>query len=208
MSNLWQLYGLGSIDEPFLDLIEEKRQQFRELSFTEAMTSIDIDILRQFHCPLGHLEAQLFYDTIFNVDFWKLSRSIQKTGAFQISGGLDPLQLAEYRRVVGLACVDPWTGHDKPNATGFRQDLRHYGGDAVQRYGFLLDPRLTAQIRKGLDMPVPDRGTVFDVMNEIALGWCVGTCVAISNRAAYPRLLNNFPPGWIKRIGTLAPVRP
>ena len=194
MSNSWKVLGLGCMSDDFLNRVREVRSEIQPpMALGDALRRIDERVLVPFRCPLGHLEAQNFYDSIFNVGLWDKLQQIQRMGTF--AAITDGLRHDEYCRLIGLACTDPWRGQGQV-AVGFRHKLRANPAEAARNSGFLIDDEMTAKIVKGMT------NSVMDLMDKIADDWEIITFFNTTERDRYPRFDNvfpQFPPGWVKR---------
>jgi hypothetical protein len=194
MSTLWKVYGLACISSPFIQTVTALRKKIRDPRFPlfpEPIIEIDRTIRAPFRCPLGHLDAQDLYDSLFNDHIWDSLTKIQQLNTFAEMD--DSLEGDEYCRMVGLACSDPWIGKRNPQATGFRQALRKDPHQAAKDYGFYINDNIANNISKGMT------DEVIDIMNNIGADWCDVTTFNVTERDVYPRIVACFPPGWVKR---------
>jgi len=198
------------VDESFIGKVDKLRSDISSKTFHEALVVID-DVLLKLRCPLGHLDAQLFYDAVLNKQFWDTLSKVQQAQAFPIRRP-DPadrpasLRYAEVCRAIGLACVDPWRGQAGPTRPGFRQALKADGPKAMKDYGFCLEDNDARMVRDGLAKEVRPGVTVEAIMDDLSAEWDPVTLVNVSDRnpgdpdLEYPRFIDDFPPGWIKRF--------
>lgn len=184
--------GLACCDERFLQGVSYLQKNIpASMKYHDAVKEID-KILFGFYCPLGHLDVQLFYDSLFNQAIWTNCKKVLDNGAFR--GFKDPSKRSddEFFDAVGLACVDPW---DK-DPTGFRERMS-VNAKAYMDFGLRLEPEESDRIHAALSNP---DGIVMNAMRAMADCWDPITRDMVTLRAGYPRLKpNQFPPGWVKR---------
>jgi hypothetical protein len=159
--------------------------------YPAQIMEIDRAIRERFRCPIGHMDAQNFYDSLFNNKICEGLEKIQKGGSF-VDLGNGP-EFDEYYRMIGLACADPWRGKENPDAPGFRQELRNNPKATASKYGFYINDRIAQCISDGLT------DLVVKIMELISEEWCDVTITNITERNLYPRIADCFPPGWVKR---------
>jgi hypothetical protein len=199
MSNLWKIFGLASTRKDFLNDIQKLREGIPARSFNNevyhsALGPID-HFLFSWNCPLGHLDLEYFYDTIFCRTLWTNFGKVLQLSQLDTSS-LEPSdpQAQALWQVFGLACIDPWRNKnpDGTDHTGFRHLLRQ-DKNAPDRFGFKLNDAQKTQIYTAINRP-----GVLDAMQDVAMCWDPGTFSMLLNRSEYPRLQPvQLPPGWI-----------
>ena len=112
MSNLWKLYGLAYSRKDFFNEAVALATAVRPRSFERdpggndayhaALEKID-RFLFKWHCPLGHLDAQLFYDLLCCQTLWDNFEKVLEIGGLDTSG-IDPGdgQASIFWQVLGL----------------------------------------------------------------------------------------------------------
>lgn len=196
MSNTWKLYGLCCVDGKVLNGLNQLAQDVATMTFDDAIVAIDKFAMPR-RCPMGHLEVQCFYDSLFNTNIWD--------GINKISGAFASMEASlegdEYYKMIGLACMDPWQGSTWPNPTeGFRMDLLADPVKAAQAHGFFINAEIAQKLSDGLH-----KDGVLATMATISAEWDDFTLANLSNRKGFGRL-TVFPKGWVKRFGAAKPT--
>ena len=204
MSNLWKLYGLAYSRKDFFDEAVALAAAVRPRSFERdrggndayhaALEKID-RFLFKWHCPLGHLDAQLFYDLLCCQTLWDNFEKVLDIGGLDTSA-IDPgdAQASIFWQVLGLSCLDPWKNKD-PEGTehvGFRHLLQR-DVDNADRLGFKLTDEYKRKVAAFLSIP-----DILDALQGIAMCWEPGSEAMLLNRAEFMRLQDvELPPGWV-----------
>jgi hypothetical protein len=198
MSNLWKIYGLAGTNKNFLNDVNAlggliRPRKFDDASYQQSLVGVDALLLRWF-CPLGHLDAQLFYDMICCESLWARFAELQAACGLdttQLDPG-DPLE-QQLWQVFGLACIDPWKNVDgNTPIVGFRQELQT-DLDASDRYGF----KLTGQQKEKIFQAVNKIGAL-NALQGVAMMWDPASLGMRTRRPLYQRLQPiQIPPGWL-----------
>lgn len=199
MSNLWKLYGLAYSRKDFFDEAQALIKQLGNRSFdnkTYQAKLVDVDkFCFRWHCPLGHLEAQLFYDLLCCQTLWNNFAKVLEISGLDTSkihpGDADA---SVFWQVLGLACLDPWKNKnaDGTNHPGFRHLLQQNIG-AADQYGFKLTADYKQMIAVMLAKP-----QILDALQGIAMCWDPQSEAMLLNRDEYARLQPiELPPGWL-----------
>jgi len=205
MSNLWKLYGLAYSRKDFFEEALVLAKKVRPRSFERdsqhsddpyhaALAEID-QFLFKWYCPLGHLDAQLFYDLLCCQTLWDnfekvLTMSGLDTSAFDPG---DP-EASVFWQVLGLSCLDPWKNKDGDGKehTGFRHLLQK-DIEAAANFGFKLSAAHKREIQNLLNKP-----GFLDALQGIAMCWQPASEAMLLRREEFARLQPvELPPGWV-----------
>src|SRR5262249_41355871 len=145
--------------------------------------------------PLGHLDAQLFYDMVCCETLWENFSKVLDATALDTSSEdpSDPKNQA-FLQVLGLACIDPWKNMDRDDKdhAGFRHLLQK-DKNAPDRFGFKLTEEQKTKLHGALNRP-----GVLDALQDVAMCWQPASKSMLLRREEYKRLQPiEFPPGWI-----------
>jgi hypothetical protein len=157
---------------------------------------VEIDkFLFRWRCPLGHLDAQLFYDLLCCQTLWENFEKVLRMSGLDTSGipPGDP-EASVFWQVLGLACLDPWKNTDESGAehTGFRHRLQN-DINAAGDFGFELNDEYKEQIQSLLKKP-----GLLDALQDIAMCWVPTSEAMLLRREEYPRLQPvELPQGWV-----------
>jgi hypothetical protein len=204
MSNLWKLYGLAYSRKDFFDEAIVLARNVRPRSFERdgrgrdpyhgALIEID-KFLAKWYCPLGHLDAQLFYDLLCCQTLWDNFKKVLEMSGLNTSGihPGDP-EASVFWQVLGLSCLDPWKNQDPGGVehTGFRHLLQKDINNAAA-FGFNLSDKWKQEIKTLLAKP-----GLLDALQSIAMCWLPQSEAMMLRREEFPRLQAvELPPGWV-----------